>query len=387
MSSDDAAPGVHDPREPLPDAVQRLLDAVVSVGSELSLPVVLRRITKAAAHLVDARYAALGVIDPDHGTLAEFITEGLDEATIERIGDEPKGHGLLGLLIVDPRPLRLDDLSTHPDSFGFPPAHPPMTSFLGVPLRVRGEVFGNLYLCDKRDGTSFTELDEQLAVGLASAAGVAIESARLHARVGDLLVVEDRERIARDLHDTVIQRIFATGLVLQGIAARMEDAVLAERLQSAVDDLDDTVRHIRTTIFELTRPRLPGRSLRQELIDLAAETAEASGIDPAVTFDGPVDLTVGPELAEHLLATAREALTNAVKHAHTPRIEVVVTARAGLLTLQVLDEGSGLPAELRAEGRGLHNLRSRAEQLGGSMVVETRPTGGTALTWQVPIGS
>jgi signal transduction histidine kinase len=368
------------------ESVQRLLDAIVSIGSELSLPTVLRRIVGAAVELADSRYGALGVIDPATGTLSDFITVGLDDDTRRAIGDEPKGHGILGLLIAEPFAIRLPHLAEHEASFGFPPDHPPMDRFLGVPIRVRGTVFGNLYLCDKADGSEFTQSDEELVSALAVTAGVAIESARLHARVGELLLVEDRERIARDLHDTVIQRIFATGLVLSGIAARLDDPPLSERLQSAVDDLDDTVRHIRTTIFELSQPRLPGRSLRQEILDLAVETGEASGVEPSVSFDGPVDIVIGPDVAENLLATLREALTNAVKHAHTERIEVLVQTRNGLLTLVVLDEGVGLPATLRTEGRGLHNLRTRAEQLGGTMIIETRQTGGTALTWQVPLG-
>ena len=140
---------------------------------------------------------------------------GIDDETYGAIGHLPEGHGILGLLIVDAKPLRLPDLNEHPDSFGFPPHHPPMRSFLGVPIRVRDEVFGNLYLTDKSSGESFTEVDEELVVGLAGAAGVAIENARLLARVHDLALAEDRERIARDLHDTVIQRLFATGMSLQ----------------------------------------------------------------------------------------------------------------------------------------------------------------------------
>ena len=137
----------------------------------------------------------------------------------------PQGHGILGLLIVDPKPLRLPDLNEHPDRFGFPEHHPPMTSFLGVPIAVRGRVFGNLYLCDKVGSEVFTDVDEELAVGLASAAGIAIENARLHARVAEFATLEDRERIARDLHDTVIQRLFAVGLGLQATMRMVSDPV------------------------------------------------------------------------------------------------------------------------------------------------------------------
>jgi transcriptional regulator with GAF, ATPase, and Fis domain len=197
---------------------RRLLDAVLTVGSDLDLPSMLERIVQAAVDLVDARYGALGVLDDTGARLSQFITVGVDAETRAAIGHLPEGHGILGLLVVDAKPLRLPDLREHPDSYGFPPHHPPMRSFLGVPILVRDEVFGNLYLTDKTSAEAFTDVDEELVVGLAAAAGVAIENARLHARVQELALLEDRERIARDLHDSVIQRLFATGLSLQGAA-------------------------------------------------------------------------------------------------------------------------------------------------------------------------
>ena len=201
-----------------PRSLRQLLDAVLTVGSDLDLPAMLQRIVEAAVELVDARYGALGVLDESRTRLAQFITVGIDDETHSAIGDLPEGHGILGLLIVDAKPLRLPDLREHPDSYGFPPHHPPMRSFLGVPVRVRDQVFGNLYLTDKTSAEVFTDVDEELVVGLAAAAGVAIDNARLHARIQELTLVEDRERIARDLHDTVVQRLFATGLSLQGAA-------------------------------------------------------------------------------------------------------------------------------------------------------------------------
>jgi signal transduction histidine kinase len=368
-----------------PKDLQHLLEAIVTVGSELSLPVVLRRIVETATGLVNARYGALGILDESGTSLAEFLTAGMDDDAVRRIGAPPSGHGILGLLIVDPRPIRLPDLSAHPDSFGFPPGHPPMTSFLGVPIRVRGQVFGNLYLTEKADGAEFSDTDEELAIGLAAAAGVAVENARLHARVGELRVVEDRERIARDLHDTVIQRLFATGLALQGAAARAGDPEMVDRLQHAVEDLDDTVRHIRTTIFELQRQRIPGRSVRQEVLDLVSEAAEPAEIQHVVRFDGAIDLAVPDEIADQLVAVVREAVTNVVKHAGAKAVEVDLVLTEDHLELRVADDGAGLPDELRADGNGLRNLRARAERLGGEMVVEAGVRGGTILVWRVPL--
>jgi signal transduction histidine kinase len=350
----------------------------------MSLPSVLERIVQTAVQLVDARYGALGVLDPTQTSLSQFIHVGLEGDDADLIGDLPEGRGILGLLIVDPQPLRLRDLTRHPDAFGFPPNHPPMASFLGTPIRVRGQVFGNLYLTEKRSGREFTADDEELAVGLAAAAGAAIENVRLHSRVSELTVIEDRERIARDLHDSVIQRLFATGLLLQGVEARIDDAEVADRLHQAVEDLDETVRHIRTTIFELQRKRLPGRSIRQEILDLVAETAEELGADPLVHFDGPIDSAVPGSVADHFIAVAREALTNIVKHAKTPRVEVSLSARDDAVTLVVVDEGIGLPDDAGG-GHGLPNLRSRAEELGGVFAVRRRDPVGTEVLWQVPL--
>jgi signal transduction histidine kinase len=368
-----------------PKDLQHLLEAIVTVGSELSLPVVLRRIVETARELVDARYGALGVLDESGTALAEFLTSGIDDDTVRAIGAPPSGRGILGLLIVDPRPIRLPTLADHPHSFGFPPNHPPMGSFLGVPIRVRGQVFGNLYLTEKANGAEFTDTDEELAIGLAAAAGVAVENARLHARVGELRVVEDRERIARDLHDTVIQRLFATGLALQGAAARAGDPELVDRLQHAVEDLDDTVRHIRTTIFELQRQRIPGRSIRQEVLDLVSEAADPTDIQHVVRFDGPIDLAVPEEIADQLVAVVREAVTNVVKHAGARHVEVDLVLSDDHLELQVADDGGGLPEVLRGEGNGLRNLRARAERLSGEMVVEAGERSGTVLVWRVPL--
>ena len=226
--------------------VQQILDAIFAISSDLELPAVLQRIVQVACDQTDAQYGALGVLgavsDDGEILLIEFITEGIDKAGVRRIGHYPRGLGILGLVIHEPQPLRLDDLGAHPDSVGFPDGHPAMRTFLGVPIRIRNEVFGNLYLTEKRGGGPFTATDETLAVALASAAGVAIENARLHERVQELALLHDRERIARDLHDTVIQRLFATGLGLQALSRLVDDVGVADKVQAAVEDLDATIR-------------------------------------------------------------------------------------------------------------------------------------------------
>jgi len=216
----------------------RLLDAILSVASDLDLPGTLRRIIVAACHLTDARYGALGVVDERGETLSQFITHGLTPEQEALIGERPTGKGVLGLLLTDPRPLRLGDIGSHPRSFGFPAQHPPMTSFLGTPIRVRGLVYGNLYLTDKQTAAEFSERDERLVYSLAAAAGVAIDNARLHERLAEMALYADRERIARDLHDTVIQRLFAIGLGLQGLSHIVDPPEAGRRIDAAVDDID-----------------------------------------------------------------------------------------------------------------------------------------------------
>ncbi len=201
-----------------PAKLRRVLEAALLLEADLDLPSLLRHIVEEARSMTGARYAALGVLNHDGSALSEFVTSGVEPEQEKAIGPRPTGRCVLGLLISDPRPLRLTRIGDHPDSYGFPPNHPAMTSFLGVPLKVRDDVYGNLYLTDKVGWSEFTGDDEALVGALALAAGIAIENARLHAQVQQVAVLEDRERLARDLHDTVIQRLFAVGLSLQSLA-------------------------------------------------------------------------------------------------------------------------------------------------------------------------
>jgi signal transduction histidine kinase len=369
-----------------PRSLRDLLDAVLALGSDLDPESMLRRIVEAAVGLVDARYGALGVLDETGTRLAQFITVGIDDATHARIGALPEGHGLLGRLIVDARPLRLPDLRTHPDSFGFPPNHPPMRSFLGVPVRLRDEVFGNLYLTDKTTADEFTHVDEELVVSLAVAAGIAIDNARLHTRVQEFALVEDRERIARDLHDTVIQRLFATGLSLQRTAKLVrsdpDDAVA--RVETAVDDLDLTVKHIRSSIFKLEASRVStGGGLRDRMHTLGRQAAGALGFEPRFLFDGLVDAGLGDELAAELLATLREALSNVARHAQAASVDVELTV-GGEVELRVTDDGVGLASPVSLRGHGLKNMEARAVSRGGAFALRSGLPHGTVLEWRVP---
>ena len=517
-----------------------LLQAVVAIAGDLDLQVVLHRIAEAAATLVDAEYGALGVISEDGRGLSQFLVVGVDDDMVERIGSLPEGHGVLGQLIHDPHPLRLNDLSSHPQSFGFPAGHPPMHSFLGVPIRVRDTVFGNLYLTEKRGGGQFDEEDEAVVLALAAAAGVAIQNARLYSetrqrerwleatgevatallsgvdpedvlsliatrarevtdaelalvalpldehrllvevaegeaaadvrgrlfeqqgsafgevlRSGDyrmltkdddalladgvavplggrdgpargvlvlaglppsdtgavvrtlsgfaaqaavalelaerrrdaerFAVFEDRDRIARDLHDLVIQRLFATGMQLEGAARlireRPEEA--ASRVHRAVDDLDGTIRELRSTIYGLQAPQDGPPSLRALLLQVVDAGTEQLGFAPSLRLVGLLDTLVPQPVADHLVAVLREALSNAARHAKASTVSVLVAVRDQQLLLEVTDDGVGLPATGRRSG--LANLDSRAAELGGQLMTQSADGVGTQLRWQVPL--
>jgi len=381
-TSDNAHPS---PEQAGPKRLRKLLDAVMSVSTDLELSAVLQRIVESAADLVDARYGALGVLDEGGGELSEFITVGLSDEEREAIGPLPHGRGILGLLILEPRPIRLPVLQEHADSYGFPPNHPPMTSFLGVPITVRGQVFGNLYLTDKTSAEAFTDIDEELVVSLASAAAVAIENARLHGRLSEMVVLEDRERIARDLHDSVIQRLFAVGLSLQGTAKLAQRDDIRLRIQTAVDDLDQTVREIRMAIFGLeTTGR--GHGVRDQVLSITREAVGSLGFEPHVTFAGAVD-AIGASHADDVAAVVREALSNVARHAGATDVSVALTASdEGELIVTVADNGDGPAAAPRPGGHGLQNMATRAEKAGGTVSVGPGPSGGTQVEMRLPPG-
>jgi signal transduction histidine kinase len=531
------------------ERLRGLLRANRLVIGGLDLPTVLRRIVEAARELVGARYAALGVISPTGG-LAEFVHTELPEGAVERIGHLPQGKGLLGALVDDPRPIRLARIADDERSSGFPPGHPPMTSFLGVAIRIRDEVFGNLYLTESERG-EFSAEDEDLCTAIAATAAVAIDNARLyeaartrgewlqasatitrqllsppetehrhtpleliarrclevadadlvtvalpadhgdlrieevadsdgqglrgtrvpvavsllgqvfttgrplrmrrpddeadraslgggHLDVGPVLVVpllgsggtrgvlaavrkrgrvgftdtdldmagsfanhaaiaielaearaeqqraamlDERDRIAADLHDQVIQRLFAAGLSLQSVAMGLGPGRTADRILATVADLDATISQIRTTIFELhdQRTSAPG-GLRARLVDVATDATKALGFDPALRFDGPVD-TLPSAIAEDLVAVLREALSNVARHARAHSVSVELAVHSEQLSLCVHDDGIGIGAIPRAGG--LANMRRRAARHHGECRVTRRYPHGTTVRWTV----
>lgn len=530
------------------DRLDGLVEAMLVVTSGLDLDTTLRTIVHAATTLVDANYGALGVRG-DGNQIVDFVAEGMSEADKAAVGRLPQGIGVLGLLLDDPKPIRLDEIGKHPASVGFPPNHPPMRTFLGVPIRIRDKVFGNLYLTEKADGQPFTDDDEVLVEALAAAAGIAIDNARLYQQaqtrqawiestrdiatqllagdeptdvlrqiavevlqlapadgafvavaadaepgaesVDELVVVEtagaarvpesgpainvadsilgrvaasrtarrspaigerepihllmddtgpamvvplrtelggvvvalrrrgavsfsqeqldtlvayadqaalawqlassqrrmhelevlsERDRIARDLHDHVIQRLFAVGLTLQGAIPRARAPEVQRRLADTVDELQAVIQEIRSTIFDL-HGGSPGTTRLRQRIEDAVGVFGGDGLRTSVHFVGPLSV-VDATLADHAEAVVREAVSNAVRHggAHSVTVNVRVEDE---LTLEVIDDGSGMPAEVTPSG--LRNLRVRAEEVGGRLVIEDAPGGGTALRWSAPL--
>ena len=306
-----------------PVKLRRVLEATLLLEADLHLGDLLTHIVDEARSLSGARYGALGVLDEEGKATVEFLASGLETDVEARLlqGPLPTGKGVLGLLISDPRPIRVPVIGDHPASAGFPPGHPPMRSFLGTPIKVHGRVYGNLYLTEKIGADEFSPDDEAVIEALALAAGIAVENARLHQRAGEVAVYEDRDRLARDLHDGVIQRLFAIGLLLQGLSVSPAGSGVADSLSAAVGDIDETIRQVRATIFELGGAG-GGRGVRAHVVALAEELRPVVGFDVPVDFHGPVDTAVTDTVAEQLLPTLREALTNIGRHAEATRARV-----------------------------------------------------------------
>jgi signal transduction histidine kinase len=369
-----------------PAKLRRVLEATLLLEADLDLPTLLRHIVSEALSMTNARYGALGVLDANGTALSEFVTVGMEAEEEARIGTRPTGRGVLGQLISDPRPMRSAQLQELESSFGFPPGHPPMTSFLGVPITVRDKVYGNLYLTDKIGWSEFTGDDEALIGALAVAAGIAIDNARLHSRVQEVAVYEERDRMARDLHDTVIQRLFAIGLSLQSMASSPTAELNGERLTKTITDVDDTIRQVRTSIFELGSDGM-GEGTRDQVLSLLRELGPVVGFDIEASFDGPIDTAIPDTVRENLVAVIRESVTNVGRHAGASSASVAIEVSNGCCRLRVVDDGCGFSrVEQVSGGLGLGNLRRRAEKLHGEFTIGHPEAGGTELLWQVPLG-
>ena len=367
------------------DTLEGFLAATQAIASELALESVLQVIVDQARLLVNAQYAALGIVGPD-GRIERFITSGMDTATRQRIGDLPRGHGVLGLLIRERHSLRITDLMRDPRRYGFPPHHPPMHSFLGVPVLLKGQPVGNLYLTERRGAPTFSEADQRLVEAFALHAGIAIENARLHEQVGRLAVVEERERIGGDLHDGIIQSMYAVSLTLEDVPELMqsEPEEAAARVERAIEALNLTIRDVRNFIFGLQPHLLEGTSLMGGLAALAEEARHNTLLEVEVRAPrGPVG-EPDPAITADLLGIASEALSNVARHAQAGRAWVDVVQDDGL-TLSIADDGVGIKPGGAALGhQGLRNMRTRAERLGGTLDIHSEPGAGTRVVIHIP---
>ena len=383
MADDNATPIPTIPVETL-SAIHR---AALAITAELSLPRVLEAIVKTAQQLVGVRYAALGVPGPN-GKLEQFITEGMSEEALSHMSHLPEGKGLLGHILTDPHPIRLDEMSKSPHSAGFAPHHPIMHSFLGVPIVARGEILGSLYLSDKKDGSGFTDADQSIIETLAAYAAVAIENARLYQQVRRLAVLEERERIGMDLHDGIIQSIYAVGLTLEHSALLLEDDTeqAKQRLRYAIDALNQTIRDIRNYIMDLRPQRMKVLDLGESLRQLVREFRANTLIEVKLEMEGDFEPVLDEGTSTALFHIAQEALANAAKHAAASELRVSVRRLEHEVRLQVIDNGVGFKQDEVDSllGHGLSNMALRAQAVGGRMTITSQQMQGTTVTALFP---
>jgi signal transduction histidine kinase len=365
------------------------LDAATrAIAGELDLDRGLQLMVDSVRELVGARYAALGIVDPE-GRIERFITSGMSAEVRAAIGPLPRGHGLLGTIIRDGVSLRIPDIAAHPDSYGFPANHPPMRSLLGVPIRIGGGTIGNFYLTEKAGKRAFSVDDQQLVEMFAIHAGIAIQNARLHQQVQQLAVVDERLRISRDLHDGIIQSIYAVALSLEDVPELIDedrsDAVA--RVDKAIDRLNLTIGDIRTFITGLATGA--DADLGSRIADVVAEIVRDP--DLAVTLDldaaAAVDGRLSPEATHELLQVTREALSNTVRHSAATHTTVSIAMDDDTLVLTLADNGRGFDPKRRlGPGHfGLANLHDRAASVGGRLDVESSPATGARIIVRLPL--
>ncbi len=359
--------------------------AIRGISGVLTLDRVLQLIVDRVHDLADAEYAALGIVNAE-GAIERFLTSGMRQETRDQIGALPRGLGLLGLITREGQTFRIPDIGADPRRAGFPPNHPPMRSFLGVPVTVKGRSVGDLYLTNKIGAAEFSADDQLLVERFALHAGLAIENARLSERVQALAVVEERERIGRDLHDGIIQRIYAVALGLDDLPETIatDPAGAAQRVDRAIDALHAAINEIRTFIYGL-RPGLQEvGGIASALETLAEEMRLGSSLEFVVEAEGQIDLR--PDMAADVLSVAREALSNAIRHAAATKARVRIEETGDGPRLVVEDDGRGFdPAgQVDATHHGLANMRARAARIRGRLEVESGPGRGTRIILSLP---
>jgi signal transduction histidine kinase len=366
--------------------LRALVESILVLEADVEVDKLLQHFVDHACSLTGARYGAATVLDGENAPIRNVYQYGMTTKLIEQIGEMPSGVGLLGLILKQGTPLRLKELRSHPLFSGFPPSHPQMRSFLGVPFVVDGQVLGGLYLADKVNAEEFSHEDEIIVLLLANWASLAIHNERLRARLQQSAIYEERDRIARDLHDSVIQRLFAIGLSLSSAVRSSTNEIIVDRIPLAVGEIDEVIRQIRTTIFGLSvLPDSPG--VRAQILNAIEHLSPLINEPISITFDGAIDDLLTDSLASELIAVLGEAVSNAGRHGKATQVSILVSATPEHCRLVVNDNGKGMgsPSQNPGNGNGLVNIAKRAKGLGGHFEVIPRPKGGTSLTWTVPI--
>jgi signal transduction histidine kinase len=376
------AAAAHDARRRL----EALDAATVAISQELSLERVLQIIVDSVRPLVGARYAALGIPD-DRGSMERFVTSGLSTQEHRAIGAPPRGRGLLGVNIREGEALRIADIGADERSIGFPSGHPLMVTFLGVPVRVEGRAIGNLYLTDREDDEPFSEDDERLVESFARHAGLAIHNARMHEELRQLAVLQERERIAQDLHDGSIQSLYAVGLSLEDTEELMatEPDQVVERIDHAIETIHGTIQEIREFIMGLDPDARTAVDLLAGLTALTDEFERSTLIE--VELASNADVPLDPDETLQLIQLTREAMSNVARHAEASKVNVNVEDRREVLRLSIIDDGRGFDTNegQRPGHHGLTNMHARAESLGGSLTIESDDDG-TRVVFEMPRG-
>jgi signal transduction histidine kinase len=365
-------------------------DAVLTIAAERRVDAVLQKLADAARSLVDARYTAIGIPDGDGG-FSTFITSGMSDAQYEALGELPRTHGMLGAMLQTAEPYRTHNIQEDPRFEGWPSAHPNMRTFLGVPIVARGEVIGSFYLTEKkgRRGADFTDEDEELIRTLAAHAAIAIENARLHERSRELSTIEERKRLARELHDSVTQTLFSIGLTAEAAAGLVEadPARAREQLGHLQELARSAMGEMRSLIFELRPAELETEGLAAALrkhVDVVRRLHEQ---EIELCVEG--ERRLPPEVEKGLLRIAQEALGNAVRHSGAGRVTLTLAARDSRVSLRVEDDGDGFEPEeavTRSRRLGLTSMRERAEALGGTLEIDSERGRGTVVDVEVRVG-
>jgi signal transduction histidine kinase len=366
--------------------LQALNAAGIALTSELDTATVLQRVADQARAVADAKYAALGVFD-EEGVVTEFITSGIGAEERARIGDLPRGKGLLGLLQREPHVIRVRDIKDHPASVGFPPNHPPMRSFLGAPVLWRGTALGNLYLTEKQGADEFSADDEEAVRTLAAQAAIAIENARLYEQAERVSVLEERHRIGMDLHDGAIQSLYGVALQLEDAAHRIPNEPEASRkvVDRAVDRLNAAIADLRGYVLGLRPVRGSDRPLTESLAILAEQARTNAMLDVDVSVSPGAAAALDVPVREAAFYIAADALGNVARHARARRAWLELVNADSHVVLEIRDDGVGFDYEVAVDGHGLRNMRERAFSVGGRLHVETAPGRGSRVRFEMPI--